>query len=76
MPAGRSIIESMRTLVRTATVCLAALLAAASARAASDNFQAPELKQTPPWLSIVLTLAFVAAAAAPAFKNAKRTPLQ
>ena len=67
----------MKTFLRMATCCTVALLGCAvSAWAAGDNFQAPELKQPPAWLSIVLTLGFVVAATASAFKNSRRAALR
>jgi len=46
-----------------------------AAALANDGFEAKEIESTPPWLSIFLSILFVAVMCAVACKNARRTHL-
>ena len=65
----------MRELFWKCLSGVSALTAWTAAARAAHGFEAKEIESTPPWLSIFLSVLFVAVTCAIACKNARRTHL-
>lgn len=65
----------MRDLFWKCLLGVSALTAWTATAWAGDGFEAKEIEPTPPWLSIFLSVLFVAAMCGVACKNARRTHL-